>query len=215
MPFLRKISRCGLFFAAGERVGGDVVDRPSGSSFMRRDVVGEATRLRRRRWWSKRSAAAWRCRSRLAASSPMPSFSTWPNSFQNVAYSSLRFSARSSSMRQHALGRAFADRLHVAAFLQDLARDVQRQVGRIDHALDEAQVGRHQLLGVVHDEDALDVQLDAGALLAVPQVERRARRHVQQLRVFAAALDAVVRVGQRSLEVVRRRACRTPGTARR
>ena len=44
--------------------------------------------------------------------------------------------------------------------------------------LDEAQVRRQQLLGVVHDEDALDVELDAVALVAVPQVERRSARDV-------------------------------------
>ena len=63
---------------------------------------------------------------------------------------------------QHALGAAFADGLDVAAFLQQLAADIERQVGRIDHAFDKAQVGGHQRLGVVHDEDALDVELDAG-----------------------------------------------------
>ncbi len=103
---------------------------------------------------------------------------------------------------QHALGGALADRLHVAAFLQQLARDVQRQVGRVDDALDEAQVHRHQRLGVVHDEDALDVELHAAALVAVPHVQRRVRRDVEQLRVFAAAFHAVVRVGQRRVRII-------------
>jgi len=104
--------------------------------------------------------------------------------------------------RQNPLGRAFADRLHVTAFLQQFTRHVQRQVGAVDHALDEAQVDRHQRLGVVHDEDALDVELDAAALVAVPQVERRLGRDVQKLRVLAAPFDAVVRVGQRCFGVV-------------
>ena len=146
-------------------------------------------------------------RSLLVVSSPMPSLSTWPNSFQKVAYLSFCSCsselASSSSMPSTRLVEPSRITLHVARLLQDLARDVQRQVVRVDHALDEAQVGRHQLLGVVHDEHALDVQLDAAALVAVPQVERRVRRHVQQLGVFAAALDAVVGVGQRRLEVVR------------
>jgi hypothetical protein len=103
---------------------------------------------------------------------------------------------------QHPLGAAVADGLDVAAFLQQLAADVQRQVGRIDHALDEAQVGRQQGLGIVHDEDALDVQLDAGLLVAVPQVHRRLAGDVEQLGVLGAAFDAVVRPGQRRLEVV-------------
>ena len=36
------------------------------------------------------------------------------------------------------------------------------QIGRIDHAFDKAQVGGHQRLGVVHDEHAFDIKLDAG-----------------------------------------------------
>jgi hypothetical protein len=99
---------------------------------------------------------------------------------------------------QHPLGAAIADGLDVAAFLQQLAADVQRQVGRVDHALDEAQVGRQQGLGVVHDEDALDVELDAGLLVAVPQVHRRLAGEVEQLGVLGAAFDAVVRPGQRA-----------------
>jgi hypothetical protein len=61
---------------------------------------------------------------------------------------------------------ALADGLHVAAFLQQLAAHVQRQVGRVDHALHEAQVAGQQRLGVVHDEDALHVQLHAGGFLS-------------------------------------------------
>ena len=58
----------------------------------------------------------------------------------------------------------------------------------------------------------LHVELDAAALLAVPQVERRVRRDVQQLRVFAAAFDrlCVQASGARSRA---RRACRTRRTA--
>jgi hypothetical protein len=103
---------------------------------------------------------------------------------------------------QHAAGVAFADGLHVAAFLQQLAADVQRQVGRIDHALDPAQVRRHERLGLVHDEHALDVELDARLLVAVPQVVRRLGRDVEQLRVFGAAFHAVVAPGQRGSAVV-------------
>ena len=86
--------------------------------------------------------------------------------------------------------------------LQDLARDVERQVVGIDHAAHEAQVLRHQLLGIVHDEHAAHVELDAVARVAVPQVERRAAGDVQQLRVFLLAFDARMRPGQRVVEIV-------------
>ena len=107
MPFLRKISSCGLFFAAAKRVGGDVVDLLL--AFLHaRDVVGERHVLRprcRSCVEAKRSSLAMR--SRLAESSPTPSFSTWPNSFQNVGVLLLaRSRARSSSSAEHALARS-------------------------------------------------------------------------------------------------------------
>ena len=63
--------------------------------------------------------------------------------------------------------------------------------------------GRHQLLGVVHDEHAPHVELDAAPVVAVPQVERRPLRQVEQQRVFLPALDLRVHAGERRLEVVR------------
>ena len=45
--------------------------------------------------------------------------------------------------------------------LQNLARDVERQVLRVDHALEEGEPARQQLLlEGVRDEDALHVELD-------------------------------------------------------
>jgi hypothetical protein len=55
---------------------------------------------------------------------------------------------------EHALDVGAADGVDLAVVLQDLAGDVQRQVVGVDHALDEAQPVRHQLVGLVHDEDA-------------------------------------------------------------
>src|SRR3546814_19998574 len=75
----------------------------------------------------------------------------------------------------------------------------------VDHAAHEAQVVGQQLLGRVHDEDALDVQLQALALLAPAhhQVERRLGRQVQQGGEALAALDAGVGPGRGVVEVVR------------
>ena len=58
------------------------------------------------------------------------------------------------------------------------------------------------MLRVVHDEDAPDVELQAAALMPVPQVERRARRDVEELGVLLPALDAVVGPRERRVEVV-------------
>ena len=110
-----------------------------------------------------------------------------------------------SEIGEHAehLARAtLADRLDVLRFLEDLARDVERQVGGVHDAAHEAQVERHQLLGVVHDEDAAHVEFYPMPRVAVPEVEGCARREVEQLRVFALALDAGVGPGQRVLEVM-------------
>jgi len=103
---------------------------------------------------------------------------------------------------QHALGAAFADGFDVAAFLQQLAAHVQRQVVGIDHAFDKAQVARQQRLGIVHDEDAFDVQLQARVALAVVQIHGCFAGDVQQLGVFLLAFHAVVGVRQRIRMVV-------------
>ncbi len=103
---------------------------------------------------------------------------------------------------QHLLHRRLADGVDGAVALQDLARDVERQVVRIDQPAHEAQPGRHQFLGVVHDEDPLDVELDAVAPLTVPQVEGGAGGDVEQQGVLQLALYPAVDPGQRRLDVV-------------
>src|SRR5690606_16113035 len=104
--------------------------------------------------------------------------------------------------RENPFCRTFANSFYIAAFLKDFARHVKRQIRRIDDSPNEAQIVGQQLLGVVHDEDTLDVQLDAAAAFAVPQVERGTLGKIKQLRVFAAPLDPVMRPGQRVVEIV-------------
>jgi hypothetical protein len=78
---------------------------------------------------------------------------------------------------QALLHQVLADDFQDLVLLQRLARNVEGQVLRVDYALDEAQPLRDQLLAVVHDKDAADVELDVVGLLArVEQVERRALR---------------------------------------
>ena len=97
---------------------------------------------------------------------------------------------------QRPLGERALHGLDVRILLQQLARDVQRQVAGIQDALDEAQIERKELLSVIHDENALHMQLQAAGGVALPQVKGRACRDVQQARVFALALDPVVAPGQ-------------------
>jgi hypothetical protein len=59
------------------------------------------------------------------------------------------------------------------------------------------------VFGIVHDEHAPNVQLDAVAMLAIPQIELRMRRDEQQVRVLLPTLDLGMAPGNRRLEIVR------------
>ena len=96
-----------------------------------------------------------------------------------------------------------ADRPGPVVLLQDLPRDVERQVAGVHHAAHEAQVKRQKLVRLVHDEDALHVELQATRQFAVPQVERCPLGDVEQARVLELALDLVVAPRGRVVEVVR------------
>jgi hypothetical protein len=93
--------------------------------------------------------------------------------------------------------------LDIARLLQDLARDVERQIVGIDDPAHETQVYRHQLLGVVHDEDATHIELDAVAGGTFEEIEGGSRRDVQELRIFLLAFDTGVHMRQRIFEIMR------------
>merc|ERR1719487_842816 len=78
--------------------------------------------------------------------------------------------------------------------LERLARDVERQVLRVDDALHEGEPLGDEVLAVVHDEDAADVQLDVPRvlLLRLEEVERRALRHEEDRGELELALDRKV-----------------------
>merc|ERR1712144_202283 len=63
------------------------------------------------------------------------------------------------------LHQVLLDHAEDLVLLQGLARDVERQVLRVDDTLHEAEPLRDQLVAVIHDEDAADVELDVVALL--------------------------------------------------
>ena len=87
---------------------------------------------------------------------------------------------------QDAVGDRLADRFEHRVLLQHLARDVERQVFRIDDAAHEAKPGR-QDLGLVGDEDAADIELDAALALGIEEVERLPRRNEERGRSIRAA----------------------------
>merc|ERR1719454_1036182 len=96
------------------------------------------------------------------------------------------------------------DDLEDLVLLQRLTRDVERQVLRVDHALDEREPLGDEVLAVVHDEDAAHVELDVARvlLLRLEQVERRALRHKEDGGELELSLDREVLHGQVLLPVV-------------
>ena len=107
--------------------------------------------------------------------------------------------AEAFQLRYHAAGDGFADLRELRIVLQHLAGDVERQILAVDHAADEAQIGR-QDIGVVGDEDAADIELDLALARLVEQVERLGRRRKQQHRIGLPALGAIMQRHRRLVE---------------
>ena len=84
------------------------------------------------------------------------------------------------------------DAVEYGVLLQDLAGDVEGQVGAVHHALDEAQVGRQQFLAVFHDLDPLHVQPGPDLGIAEHHVEGPLRRDEEQHLEFGQPLGRVV-----------------------
>jgi len=63
------------------------------------------------------------------------------------------------------LDKILADNLENLVLLEGFARDVQREILRVDDTLDEVEVLRNEVLTVVHDEDTANVELDVVTLL--------------------------------------------------
>ena len=81
------------------------------------------------------------------------------------------------------LDEVLADDLEDLVLLEGLTRDVEGQVLGVDDTLDEVEVLGDELLAIVHDEDAADVELDVVALLLLlEEVEGRAEREEDQQR---------------------------------
>jgi hypothetical protein len=68
----------------------------------------------------------------------------------------------------------FADNLKDLVLLQSFTGDVEGEILRVDDTLDEVEVFRDDVLAVIHDEDAANVELDVIALLlCLEEVEGR------------------------------------------
>merc|ERR1719261_466198 len=99
------------------------------------------------------------------------------------------------------------DQLEDLVLLERLGRDVERQVLRVDDALHEGEPLGDEVLAVVHDEDAADVQLDVARVLLVrlEEVKRRALRHEKDRGELELALHGEVLDRQVLLPIIRER----------
>merc|ERR1712238_405164 len=99
-----------------------------------------------------------------------------------------------SDFREHLealLHQVLLDHAQNFVLLQGLATDVQWQVLRVHHALDEIEPPGHQFVAIVHDEHATHVQLDVVVLLlALEEVERSPAWHKQQSSELQLSLHA-------------------------
>ena len=95
-----------------------------------------------------------------------------------------------------------ADGLELAALLQELTRDVQREVRRVDETFHEAQVVRQQVLALVHDKDMAAVELQARLVIRLVEIERCMRRDGQECRILDRAFGLRVEDLHRVLPLV-------------
>ncbi len=85
---------------------------------------------------------------------------------------------------QHALGNAAFHARQNRVVLQHFAADVERQIFAIDHALQEAQIGRQQTFGVIGNEYATHIQFHAMLTLGIEQIIRLLRGDKEKTRIF-------------------------------
>ena len=86
--------------------------------------------------------------------------------------------------------------------LQDLPAHVQRQIFGINDPSDKTQPRRHQLLVVIGDEDPLDIELYAGFVVHMVQVERRFLGDVKKSDLLQSSFGLGMHIKKRILPVV-------------
>ena len=88
---------------------------------------------------------------------------------------------------QNRTRQALADDFYFVALLKEFARNVQRQVGRIDQTFDEAQPVGQKIFALVHDEDVPRIQLQSRFVIGVIQILRGVRGNAHERGVFDCA----------------------------
>ena len=102
-----------------------------------------------------------------------------------------------------AVGHALSDRGEDVALLDQLARDVERQVGAVDHEADEAQPAGQEV-GVLGDEHAADIELVAPLALRDRRDRTAASRDEGEDGIFVPSFGAPVERQRRLVELRRR-----------
>jgi len=75
------------------------------------------------------------------------------------------------------LHKVLTNNLEDLVLLEGLTRDVEGEILRVDDTLDEVEVLRDEVLTVVHDKDAANIELDVVTLLlGLEKVERGTTR---------------------------------------
>ncbi len=105
-----------------------------------------------------------------------------------------------AELLHHAIGHALADRREDVALLDQFARDVERQIGAVDHEADETQPPRKDV-GVLGDEHAAHIKLVAPLSRRVEQVERPRARDEGEHRIFVPSLGAPMQGERRLVEL--------------
>ena len=112
------------------------------------------------------------------------------------------FLGQPAEFRKNLFHRRRPDPVDVLVVLKKFTGYIQRQVRRINNATDEPQVRRHQVFRIIHDKDAPHVQINAMALLTVPEVKWCFLRNKEERCVLQIPFDTVVQGRQWCFAVI-------------
>ena len=107
-----------------------------------------------------------------------------------------------AELLHYAVGDALADRREHVALLDHLARDVERQVGAVDHEADEPEPAGQEV-GVLGDEHAAHIKLVAPLPRRIEQVERPRAGNEGEHGIFMPPFGAPMQRQRRLVELAR------------
>ena len=107
-----------------------------------------------------------------------------------------------AELLHYAVGDALADRREDVALLDHLARDVERQVGAVDHEADEPEPAGQEV-GVLGDEHAAHIKLVAPLPRRIEQIERPRAGNEGEHGIFMPPFGAPMQGQRRLVELAR------------